>query len=246
MDKFSIIRENHNLGKFSISKVELNKYRQEVDKIIHSMYADDMIIENGFGSFVKPQSFEPTPNRHISILNKANTNLKYLSYLVDNFELNSINEVINFINDRKDDLFSKNGKYLSHLVSLIRSTEQAGERNEELASRYIKSIILEKTNTIVNPIISPVSSKKDLVDGIDIEFQIGSSRKYTCQVKPFKSRRDSGDFVIITSSGLIKEYKVDYLSFSDYRTNKVFLFRNRDFKILGNGEIEFPKSSEVM
>ena len=185
-------------------------------------------------------------HRHISILNKVNTNLRYLSYLVDNFELNSIDKVINFINDKKDDLFSKNGKYLPHLVSLIRSTEQVGERNEELASRYIKSIILEKTNTVVNPIISPISSKKDLVDGIDIEFQIESSRKYTCQVKPFKSRRDSGNFVVITSSGLIKEYKVDYLCFSDYRTNKVFLFKNRGYKILGNGEIEFPKSSEVM
>jgi hypothetical protein len=143
-------------------------------------------------------------------------------------------------------LFTKDGKYLPQLIKSIRSTEYDGEQNEKLASEYIKSVIFKKTNISVDPDISPVSSRKDLIDGIDIEFQIGQSRKYTCQVKPFRSRRDDGNNVIITSSGLIKEYSVDYICFADYKSNRVCLFKNRGFKILGNGEIEFPKSSEVV
>jgi hypothetical protein len=246
MDKFSLIQEDHNLGRFSITRQQLNYYKNEVNKVLHGVYSKDLVREDDFGTFVKPQSFEPTPDRHISILNKVNTNLRYLSYLVDTFDLSSIGDVVKFINDNKEDLFTKNGKHLSILIKIIRGTEQDGEKNEELASRYIKSIIFEKKSIDVNPIISPISSKKDLVDGIDIEFQIESSRKYTCQVKPFKGRREISNNVIITSSGLIKEYKVDYICFADHRSNKACLFKNRGFKIIGNSEIQFPKESEVI
>lgn len=245
MDKFSLIQENYNLGKFTISREQLNYYKSEVDKILRGLYSNDLITEVNFGTFVKPQSFEPTPNRYISILNKVNTNLRYLSYLVDSFDLGSIRDVIKFVSDNKEDLFTKNGKYLSNLLEIIRGTESEGEKNEELASRYIKHVILEKKDIIVNPEISPISSKKDLVDGIDIEFQIGSSRKYTCQVKPFKSRRETSDKIIITSSGLIKKYNVDYICFADHRSNRAYLFKNRGFEIVGNVEVSFPKSSEV-
>ncbi len=245
MYKFSLIQEDHNLGKFSITREQLSYYKYEVNEILQTIYKDDLVVESGFGTFVKPQSFEPTPNRHISILNKVNTNLRYLSYLINTFSLNSIGDVIKFINDNKNDLFTKDGKYISSLVTTIRGTELEGEKNEELASQYIKSVILSKLNKSINPKISPISSKKDLVDGIDIEFQIDNSRVYTCQVKPFKSRVDNSNTVLITSSGLIKEYNVDYMCFSDHRSNKVCLFKNRGSKILGYGQILFNRDSEV-
>ncbi len=246
MHRFSVIQENHNLGKFSITREQLNYYKSEVNKILQELYKNDLVIESNFGTFVRPQPFEPTPGRHISILNKVNTNLRYLSHLIDSFNLNSIGEVVKFINDNKIDLFTKDGKYLPQLIKSIRSTEYDGEQNENLASNYIKSVVLKKSNVSIDPIISPVSSRKDLIDGIDIEFQIGQSRKYTCQVKPFRNRRDDGINVIITSSGLIKEYSVDYICFADYKSNRTCLFKNRGFRILGNGEIMFPKSSEVI
>jgi hypothetical protein len=246
MDKFSVIQENHNLGKFSITREQLNYYKSEVNKILQDLYRGDLITEDGFGTFVKPQSFEPTPNRHISILNKVNTNLKYLSYLANSFNLNTIGEVISFINENRSELFTKDGKYISNLLKIIRGTEIEGERNENLASRYIKSLIKEKKNVEVNPIISPVSSRKDLIDGIDIEFQIGNSRSYTCQVKPLKGRKDNEGTITISSSGLIKEYNVDYICFADHRSNRVLLFKNRGFRIVGNGEVSFPSDSEVI
>ena len=245
MLKFSILNENHNLGRFIISRQQMGYYKSEINKILQDLYKDSLINEPGFGTFVKPQKFEPTPNRHISILNKVNTNIKFLSLLVEKFKLNSIGEVVSFVSDNKKDLFLEGGEYLPILIKTIRSTELEGEKNEELASRYLKSVIFEKTNKSIDPKISPISSRKDLIDGIDIEFKIDNSRPYTCQVKPYKGMSVIGDKIIVTTSGLVKHYSVDYICFSNSYSGKSCLFRNRGFEIVDYNKISFPSSSLV-
>jgi hypothetical protein len=69
-----------------------------------------------------------------------------------------------------------------------------------------------------------------MILGIDITFNIGGVEK-TCQVKPLKSAnfKERG-VVIIKSSGVMKNYKTDFLAFVDiYRTygNKCFFFKNQ-------------------
>lgn len=193
------------------------------------MYKGQMIVIPNFGSFVSPRKFESNEDRYISILNKINTNLSSLSYLVREFKLLNFKEVIDLIREKRNDLFLEGGEYLPKIVQIIKSTEKAGEKNEDLAISYIKRIILAKKDIDITPNKVPTSSYKDLVLGIDIEFRIGE-RIYTCQVKPFVDYRVKGDYVIVTSSGNIKKYNTDYICFSDWKSGKSVLFQNKEVK----------------
>lgn len=227
MKKFSLILENYNLGRFTISRDQFNIYKREIDSILSNMYIDQMVSIPDFGSFVKPRKFEMSEGRYISILNKVNTNLALLSYFVRQFGLSNFDGVISLVRDRRDDLFSEDGQYLKNIVQIIKSTEEAGEKNEDLAIHYIKSVILSKLGTDITPQKVPTSSYKDLVLGIDIEFTIGG-KVYTCQVKPLVKWENKEGSIYVVSSGNIKKYNTDYICFSDWRSKKSILFKNKE------------------
>jgi len=239
MNKFSLIRENYNLGSFSISRSQFNTYKGFIDTVLRGMYGDTILIP-GFGEFIKPRSFESNEGRHISILNKVNTNLSVLSYLVREFKLSNFNEVIELIKTNSKELFLENSKYLPKIVEIIKATEKAGDKNEDLAISYIKEIIMLKKDINVTPNKVPTSSYKDLVLGIDVEFDI-NGKTYTCQVKPLVNHTYQDQLVLITTSGNVKHYNTDYICFSNWRSGSSILFQNKEAKKENYNLVSIPK-----
>ena len=225
MKKFTSIKESQNLGKFIMSDSDFTKYKNSINILLRDMYRGHLIKVDGL-ILVKALPSEKNIGREYSTLNKVNTNITLIRKMVNMFSLNNTDELIKFIQDNKLELFTDNGKYFKNLVfSTIRSTEEKGEDNEDFVCEYIKRIAKIKFNEDITPVREATSSYKDMVLGIDITFSI-KSKDYTCQVKPLKSVSYSDDYIIITSSGLIKEYDTDYIAFSNKDENKVLLFRN--------------------
>ena len=51
-------------------------------------------------------------------------------------------------------------------------------------------------------------------------------KDYTAQVKPFSTISIVGDKVELHDTGNVKPYSVDWLIFSNPKTNKILIFRN--------------------
>lgn len=234
MKKFTSINESQDFGKFVMSDSEFSTYKSTVNTILRDMYKEHLVLVDGM-NLVKALPSEKNIGREYSTLNKVNTNITLIRKMVNMFSLNNTDELIKFIQDNKSELFTDNGRYFKNLVfSTIRSTEKKGEDNEDYVCEYIKTIVKLKFNEDISPVREATSSYKDMVLGIDITFTV-NAREYTCQVKPLKSIKYSGDYIIITSSGLIKEYNTNYIAFANKDESKVLLFRNTKSDVSING-----------
>lgn len=242
MNKFSLIKENINLGRFSITDYEFNTYMREVDSIKNSMYPD--IIEEVEGlKLLKALPYEKKNGRDYSILNKVNTNRLLMTRFIQNYNIESFKDLIDFIKNNKDNIFRQDGSMFQLVWNTIRQTERAGEENEELVVKYIKAIARSVYGEDIEVKREITSSYNDLILGIDITFTL-NSKEYTCQVKPLKNINLRGDDIIVSSSGRIKKYNTNYIAFSNSKTNEVLLFRGTNVRISGDSFI-FPKKDLV-
>jgi len=235
MKKFTSINESKDLGKFIISDSDFNKYKNTIITILREMYKDHMVSVEGM-SLVKALPSEVRIGREYSTLNKVNTNILLASKMVNKFNLNNADDLINFVQNNKTELFTEQGKYFDLIFSTIRKTEERGEQNEEFVCEYIKKIVKLKFDEDISPVREVTSSYKDMFLGIDITFTVGG-KEYTCQVKPLKSTSLSDNYIKITSSGLMKEYDTNYIAFANKDDGKVLLFRNRREDVSINGVI---------
>lgn len=244
MNKFSIINEDMSLGKFSINDKEFKQYMNLINSILkNDMYKDNLETIDTI-TLIKGTPYEIKQGREFSILNKVNTNRTLMTNLIKKFGILDFNELLEFVKMHKEDLFKNDGKFFSIVWETIRSTETIGEKNEDLVVDYIKALVKSKYNIDITPLREITASRNDLIFGIDIIFNV-NGKECTCQVKPLKSYIDSGENVLVTSGGRLKNYNVDYIAFSNYYTNKVIMFRNKDLKI--NGDIiTIPKKNMVI
>lgn len=229
MKKFANMNESINLGKFSISDDEYRLYSKLVNSIKNSMYPENNEIVDGL-SLTKALPYETKFGRHFSVLNKANTNRMLMTKFVQNYNINSFSELMNFIKTNKDEIFKDDGKIFPLVWETIRKTEKIGEENEELVADYIKNLVKSKLNKDINVKREVTSSYRDMVLGIDLSFFIDDN-EYTCQVKPLKSYVNDGNSISVTSSGRLKEYKTHYISFCNNTTKQVLLFRSKNYSL---------------
>ena len=242
MNKFSLIKENINLGKFSITHDEFKTYMREVDSIKNSMYPDEIEEVEGL-KLLKALPYEKKNGRDYSILNKVNTNRLLMTRFIQNYNVGSFKELIDFIKKNKDNIFRQDGSMFQLVWNTIRQTEKAGEENEELVAKYIKSLAKSVYGEDIEVKREVTSSYNDLILGIDITFTL-NSKEYTCQVKPLKNINFRGNDIIVSSSGRIKKYNTNYIAFSNAKSNEVLLFRGTNVKISGDSFI-FPKTDLV-
>jgi hypothetical protein len=242
MNKFSLIKENINLGRFSITDNEFKTYIREVDSIKNSMYPSEIEDVEGL-KLLKALPFEKRHGRDYSVLNKVNTNRVLMSRFVQNYNLGSFNDLLNFIKTNKDQIFNQDGSIFKLVWETIRQTEKVGEENEELVSKYIKALAQSVYKEDIDVKREVTSSYNDLILGIDITFTL-KGKNYTCQVKPLKNVSYTEKDMIVTSSGRIKKYKTDYIAFSNAKTNEVLLFRAKNVRVSGDNFI-FPKNDFV-
>jgi len=242
MKKFSLIKEDINLGRFSISNNEFRKYMNEVDSIKQSMYPNEIEEIDGM-KLLKALPFEKRNGRDYSVLDKVNTNRLLMTRFIQNYNLRSFDDLLNFIKTNKDQIFKQDGSIFNLVWETIRQTEKAGEENEELVANYIKELAKSLYNEDIEVKREVTSSYKDAVLGIDITFTI-KGKDYTCQVKPLKSVSHTEREMIVSSSGRIKRYKTDYMAFSNAKSNLVLLFRSKNVRVSGDNFI-FPKTDFV-
>ena len=242
MKKFSLIKENINLGRFSITDNEFKIYMREVDSIKNSMYPDEIEEVEGL-KLLKALPFEKRNGRDFSVLNKVNTNRLLMTKFIQNYNIGSFNELIDFIRTNKDSIFKQDGSIFQLVWNTIRQTEKAGEENEELVAKYIKALAKSVYGEDIEVKREVTSSYNDLILGIDITFTL-NHKDYTCQVKPLKNINFRGNDIIVSSSGRIKKYNTNYIAFSNAKTNEVLLFRGTTVKISGDSFI-FPKTDLV-
>jgi hypothetical protein len=76
-------------------------------------------------------------------------------------------------------------------------------------------------------------------------MELTSHLNYHQLVKNIVSITENTNEYIVKSSGNIKSYKTDYLSFSNHKTGETALFQNREVRINGTSVI-IPKKYRVI
>lgn len=244
MKKFTLIQENYDLVRFSISRREFIEYRKKVEYILLKELYPDRVKYVESLELLGPLDCESGEGRDFSIFGKFNTNVTVMKYLVRTFNLNSFQELMYLIEEKKGEFMVDGSPYFAEIWKILKITERYGDMNEYVSVDYIKNVISSKLNLDINPVKSKSGSFDDIINGIDIKFKIGD-RDFTCQVKPLVSIRESGDEYIILSSGNIKDYKTNYLSFSNHETKESVLFQNKEVRINGTTLI-IPKKYRVL
>lgn len=244
MKKFTLIQENYNLERFTITREQFITYRKTIESILlKDLYPEKSKHANGL-TLLGPLNCEKGENRDFSIFGKINTNVMVMKYLVRTFKLNTFEDLLRLIEDRKRDFFIEGQPYFNEIWKLLKITESYGDQNEIVAVEYLKNVIKSKLNLDITPLRSPQGSYDDLINGIDIKFDI-NNKQFTCQVKPLVNINESGEDYIITSSGNIKTYHTDYLAFSNGKTGETALFKNKQVTLNGN-TIIIPKKHRVV
>ena len=225
MKKFANINESINIGRLSISDDEYRLYGRLVDSIKNSMYPENNEIVDGL-SLTKALPYETKFGRYFSVLNKVNTNRMLMTKFVQNYNINSFNDLMDFIRTNKDEIFREDGKIFPLVWETIRKTEKIGEENEELVADYIKNLVKNKLNKDIVVSREVTSSYRDMVLGIDLSFFI-DDKEYTCQVKPLKFYKTEDNYILVTSSGRLKDYKTSYIAFCNNYNKQILLFRSK-------------------
>lgn len=232
MKKFTSINESYDLGKFTISDSEFDRYKNSINFLLRRIHIDN-IVKIDHLKLIRALPYERRIGRDYSVLNKVNTNVVLLKNFARMSNSKNIEELISFLYDNSDDFFTQEGKYFFDVVfKTIRNTEKKGEENEEFVVEHIKNIMRSKYDLDVIPKREETSSYRDLLLGIDISF-IFKGKEYTCQVKPVESYKISGDYFIIESKGRLKQYNTNYIAFSNKQKNIILLFKNKDIQISG-------------
>jgi hypothetical protein len=65
----------------------------------------------------------------------------------------------------------------------------------------------------------------DAFKGIDMKINLDNT-DYTAQVKPYSNIIVKDDQIELLDTGNVKAYKVDWLIFSNPKTNKILIFKN--------------------
>jgi hypothetical protein len=235
MNKFSEVYNESKRYDFVLTDSEFDSYKDFINELLEKTYSKrainisdrpgkKLMIYEAFG-------YETTkmPGREFSILGKVNTNRLLISKIWEKFKINDYRHLENLVNKLKFDLFDERGKFFKSnpgtfsVWDTIRFTEMKGEENEDAVCKFIKELYGNESN----PIREVTSSYKDMILGIDITFKIDGEDK-TCQVKPLKFANFKERGVVkIYSSGVIKEYKTDFICFVDLSKNNYLFFVNK-------------------
>jgi predicted transcriptional regulator len=235
MKKLSQILENVVVGKLNLTDNEFNEYKKKVDSIVAEFYSDMVKWVKAEGQSMKMMNILPNEegkNRECSLMTKCNTNLSLLRKIIDWYNVNSFEELINTLNNNKEELFLSTGSKFNDVFKILEKTTELGNIAEDLVRDEFKNLMKKKYDIDVLVYRSPEGSADDMLRGIDVWFMHGT-KKITCQVKPLKNLEMIGDEYKILISGRAKSYKTDYIAFANVNKNEVLIFKNKNVKVEG-------------
>jgi len=253
MKSFSKLNEEViNLERFELTETQFREYQDLIYEVLQKgLYVHKVEAIVGLGLFIKALSDDEKEGRDFSILNKVNTNITLLRWLVTKlFKVNAFYELKAKIRENKFALFTPDGRFYSQVRNILVNTERQGILNEEFAARRLKFAIKKILNVDVDPKVTTPMSREDMINGVDITFTL-NDKQYTCQVKPLIKSilKNDGQITSITSSGRIKPYNTNYLIFVDMAEQESIIVRNdeKNKKLMSiNGTVvDVPTSSIV-
>lgn len=235
MNKFSYVFNESKRYDFVLTDYQLNIYKKFINQLLFKLYSEmavnisDVAGENLIVYKAYDYEKQQIPGRIYSILGKVNTNRLLISKIWEKFKIRDFDHLKSSIEEMSHDLFDEGGMYFKSnpgtfsVWDTIRFTEIKGEENEDRVCSFI--------NKFYGPTSTPqrevTSSYKDMILGIDITFNLDGIVK-TCQVKPMKfvNFKERG-VVIIYSSGIIKNYRTDFMAFINSSKGEILFFENK-------------------
>ena len=179
-----------------------------------------------------------------SILNNLNTNfnafcllVKAVNKQIDNIgkpekkfhfwkqEKRNPKETARFIialDHFKDEIFTKNNEDFLNIIKVLKKLWDRGQKSENNANKKIEDYFEGRAKVEK---IGSHGAKMDAFKGIDMKINLDGT-EYSAQVKPFSNVVIVGDEIKLLDTGNVKSYKVDWLIFSNPKTNKILIFKN--------------------
>jgi len=230
-----------NMYSFIVEKVGVTydkhkKYKILIDKILSGFYPDRIFYEGM--PWVRKQKFDEGEG-DISIINKAIGNLTIIGWLFRTFKFETFSHLIDFVRKNKRELFHYDGKYFKEVLAILINTAKKGDKNEELAMKYIINLLdIKCIKSEIKQ--TSVCSREDVIDGIDL-ILTAQNREWYIQVKPLTSFILNGNYYKIKGSGKIKLYKkIHYYIFVNDK--EYLFFSNLGIKIK-NGDLYIPSKN---
>ncbi len=230
---------------FNVNKNARNIYKNTIIKIQQKVFADKYHTKREDGEIPGVYNLEK-PGR--SVINYMNTNYSVFCLMVNDlnkvvqgqmgqepisFELKTPSEQItemkrmcNYIEKFQDRIFSKTSQTFKNIMVTLKEKDSIGIKREEMAKKVLETKLPETTVKIV----AGAGKEKDAYKKIDLEI-VHKGRKITAQVKGFGELIPEDEKLVVTKTGEIDKYKVDWMVF--IRGRNVLVFRNRPEIVLG-------------
>ena len=230
---------------FNVNKNARNIYKNTIIKVQQKVFADKYHTKREDGEIPGVYNLEK-PGR--SVINYMNTNYSVFCIMVNDlnkviqgqmgqepisFELKTPAEQIiemkrmcNYIEKFQDRIFSKTSHTFKNIMATLKEKDSIGIKREEMAKKVLETKLPETTVEIV----AGAGKEKDAYKKIDLEI-IHKGRKITAQVKGFDEIIPEDEKLVVTKTGEIDKYKVDWMVF--IRGKNVLVFRNRPEIVLG-------------
>ena len=179
-----------------------------------------------------------------SILNNLNTNfnafcllVKAVNRQIDNIgkpekkfhfwkeEKRNPKEIARFIaalDHFRNEIFTKENSDFINIIKVLKKLWDRGQKSENNANKKIEDYFEGRAKVEK---IGSHGAKMDAFKGIDMKINLDNT-DYTAQVKPFSNIVVKGDEIELLDTGNVKSYKVDWLIFSNPKTNKILIFKN--------------------
>ena len=230
---------------FNVNKNARNIYKNTIIKVHQKVFADKYHTKREDGEIPGVYNLEK-PGR--SVINYMNTNYSVFCIMVNDlnkviqgqlgqepisFELKTPAEQItemkrmcNYIEKFQDRIFSKTSHTFKNIMATLKEKDSIGIKREEMAKKILETKLPETTVEI----IAGAGKEKDAYKKIDLEI-VHKGKKITAQVKGFDELIPEDEKLVVTKTGEIDKYKVDWMVF--IRGKNVLVFRNRPEIVLG-------------
>jgi Fe-Mn family superoxide dismutase len=122
----------------------------------------------------------------------------------------------------KDEIFTKNNEDFINIIKVLKKLWDRGQKSENNANKKIEDYFEGRAKVEK---VGSHGAKMDAFKGIDLKINLEGT-EYSAQVKPFSNVVVVDDKIKLMDTGNVKHYDVDWLIFSNPKSNKILIFKN--------------------
>jgi Fe-Mn family superoxide dismutase len=230
---------------FNVNKTARNIYKNTINSILQKVFAEKYHTKNENGEIPGVYNLEK-PGR--SVINYMNTNYSVFCIMVKDLnkviegqlgeeplsfddktpseQIKEMKRMCNFIERFQSRIFLKTSHTFKNIMATLKEKDSIGSKREQIAKTVIETKL---PDTKVN-VIAGAGKEKDAYKKIDLEIFQGG-KKITAQVKGFDELIPEDEKLVVTKTGEIDIYKVNWMVFVKGKT--ILIFKNNPEIVLG-------------